>query len=100
MSSPPHVRVRLPINLPILAYPTAHMARIWARIYARKEERRCLRRVSAANLRGAVHQLAVFAFEFVDFIAEAGGVLKTQFGGSLVHLLFEALDEAAEVIER
>src|SRR2546430_2511413 len=37
------------------------------------------------------------ALQVADLVAQAGGVLEAQLGGGLVHLLFQRLDEPAEL---
>src|SRR5258708_6417118 len=51
-------------------------------------------RVSSGAMSASVAQLAA---QLVDLIAQPGGVLEPQVRGRLVHLLFERLDQPAEL---
>src|SRR5919108_3955652 len=60
---------------------------------------RAPRTISASDMGpGRLTGFAHFALEVADLVAEAGGVLETQLGGGLVHLLLQSLDEPAELL--
>src|SRR3982751_5737767 len=47
---------------------------------------------------GRLTGFAEFALQVADLVAQAGGVLESEVGGGLVHLLLQGLDEPAELV--
>ena len=51
-----------------------------------------------AGLLPGIGHLSELALEVVHLVTQTGGVLETEFGGGLVHFLFEALDQPAQIV--
>src|ERR1700738_4393202 len=48
--------------------------------------------------RTSPYPLFELAFQVVDLVPQAGGVLEAEFGGGFVHFLFEGSDEPAQLV--
>src|SRR5690349_21299789 len=66
-----------------------------ARVWPASDENAASVRVRRSARR--FHHLAELLLEVTDLVAEAGGDLELQVGGSLLHLVGEGLDELGEV---